>query len=145
MVRQDQTSDVQLHIGESLDSGFDAEPVIGPRFARTRWHRPGMTVSGSLRRLRHFSTAARMKPTGRMHVITTRKKIIYLREMMLHKPNVDVRDQAVATPVRIVALDRARTVITLLVVLHHSVINYTHFGHGDRMRWLGFDLVVLFN
>jgi surface polysaccharide O-acyltransferase-like enzyme len=53
--------------------------------------------------------------------------------------------QAVATPVRIVALDRARTVITLLVVLHHSVINYTHFGHGDRMRWLGFDLVVLFN
>jgi len=39
---RDQTSDVQLHIGESLDSGFDAEPVIGPRFARTRWHRPGM-------------------------------------------------------------------------------------------------------
>jgi hypothetical protein len=32
-----------------------------------------------------------------------------------------------------------------LVVPHHSVINYTHFGHGDRMRWLGFDLVVLFN
>ena len=40
---KDQTSDVQLHIGESRDSGFDAEPVIGPRFARTRWHRPGMT------------------------------------------------------------------------------------------------------
>jgi hypothetical protein len=36
--------DVQLHIGESRDSGFDAEPVIGPRFARTRWHRPGMTA-----------------------------------------------------------------------------------------------------
>ena len=48
-------------------------------------------------------------------------------------------------PVRIVALDRARTFITLLVVLHHSVINYTYFGNGDRMRWLGFDLVVLFN
>jgi hypothetical protein len=63
--------------------------------------------------------------------------------MMPHKP--DVRDQAVATPGRIVGLDRARTVITLLVVLHHSVINYTHFGHADRMRWLGFDLVVLFN
>jgi surface polysaccharide O-acyltransferase-like enzyme len=63
--------------------------------------------------------------------------------MMLHQP--DVRDQAVATPVRIAALDRARTVITLLVVLHHSVINYTYFGHGDRMRWLGFDLIVLFN
>jgi hypothetical protein len=43
MVRQHQTSDVQLHIGESLDSGFDAEPVIGPAIGRTRWHRPGMT------------------------------------------------------------------------------------------------------
>jgi hypothetical protein len=35
---------VKLHIGESRDSGFDAEPVIGPCFARTRWHRPGMTA-----------------------------------------------------------------------------------------------------
>jgi len=51
----------------------------------------------------------------------------------------------VTAPVRIVALDRARTCITLLVLLHHSVVNYTHFGSGDRMRWLGFDLVVLFN
>jgi hypothetical protein len=25
------------------------------------------------------------------------------------------------------------------------VLNYTHFGSGDKMRWLGFDLVVLFN
>jgi surface polysaccharide O-acyltransferase-like enzyme len=63
--------------------------------------------------------------------------------MLLYKP--DVSDQAAAMPARIVALDRARTFITLLVVLHHSVINYTYFGHGDRMRWLGFDLVVLFN
>jgi surface polysaccharide O-acyltransferase-like enzyme len=64
--------------------------------------------------------------------------------MMLHQP--DVRDQAMtATPGRVVALDRARTFITLQVVLFHSVINYTHFGHGDRMRWLGFDLVVLFD
>jgi len=46
---------------------------------------------------------------------------------------------------RIVALDRARTFITLLVVIHHSVVNFTHFGNGDRMRWLGFDLVVLIN
>jgi hypothetical protein len=64
------------------------------------------------------------------------------REMMLQKP--DLRDQAVAAPTRMLR-STARTVITLLVVLHHSVINYTHFGHGDRMRWLGFDLVVLFN
>jgi surface polysaccharide O-acyltransferase-like enzyme len=49
------------------------------------------------------------------------------------------------TPVRITALDRARTFITLLVVLHHSVLNYTYFGTGDRARWIGFDLVVLFN
>ncbi|MEA2920657.1 MAG: hypothetical protein QOF07_620 [Bradyrhizobium sp.] len=63
--------------------------------------------------------------------------------MVLHEPVV--RGQTVATPGRIVGLDRARTFITLLVVLHHSVINYTHFGHGDSMRWLGFDLVVLFN
>jgi peptidoglycan/LPS O-acetylase OafA/YrhL len=54
-------------------------------------------------------------------------------------------DQPVATSVRITALDRARTFITLLVLLHHSVVNYTYFGNGDRMRWLGFDLIVLFN
>src|ERR1700741_3703634 len=47
---------------------------------------------------------------------------------------------------RVVPLDRARTFITFSVVLYHSVINYTHFGiGGDRMRWLGFDLVALFN
>jgi surface polysaccharide O-acyltransferase-like enzyme len=62
---------------------------------------------------------------------------------MLRTP--DEGDQATMAPVRIVALDRARTFVTLLVLLHHSVINYTWFGHGDPKRWLGFDLVVLFN
>ena len=62
---------------------------------------------------------------------------------MLRK--TDETDQAVTAPPRIVALDRARTFITLLVVLHHSVVNYTYFGNGDKARWLGFDLVVLFN
>ncbi|MBV8927464.1 MAG: acyltransferase [Bradyrhizobium sp.] len=57
----------------------------------------------------------------------------------------DTGEQATMVPTRIVALDRARTFITLLVVLHHSVVNYTHFGNGDKARWLGFDLVVLFN
>jgi surface polysaccharide O-acyltransferase-like enzyme len=53
--------------------------------------------------------------------------------------------QITRTADRVVALDRARTFITLLVVLYHAVINYTYFGiGGDRMRWLGFDLVVLF-
>src|SRR6478672_1661807 len=64
-------------------------------------------------------------------------------ETMLRKAGES--DQVVTMTGRIVALDRARTFITLLVVLHHSVVNYTHFGNGDRMRWLGFDLVVLFN
>jgi peptidoglycan/LPS O-acetylase OafA/YrhL len=54
-------------------------------------------------------------------------------------------DQATMATGRIVALDRARTFITLLVVIHHSVVNFTYFGNGDRIRWLGFDLVVLFN
>lgn len=54
-------------------------------------------------------------------------------------------EQPIATPTRIVAFDRARTFITLLVLLHHSVVNYTHFGNGDKARWLGFDLIVLFN
>jgi surface polysaccharide O-acyltransferase-like enzyme len=63
---------------------------------------------------------------------------------MLRKP--DENDQAtMKAPLRIVAFDRTRTFVILLVLLHHSVINYTWFGHGDPMRWLGFDLVVLFN
>jgi len=47
---------------------------------------------------------------------------------MLRKP--DEIDQAIMAPARIVPLDRARTFIILLVLLHHSVINYTWFGHG---------------
>jgi surface polysaccharide O-acyltransferase-like enzyme len=62
---------------------------------------------------------------------------------MLRKP--DGSDQAMIAPARMVPFDRARTFIILLVLLHHSVINYTYFGHGDSMRWLGFDLIVLFN
>jgi surface polysaccharide O-acyltransferase-like enzyme len=62
---------------------------------------------------------------------------------MLRKP--DSCQPTVMAAERIVPLDRARTFITLLVVLHHSVMNYTYFGNGDRMRWFGFDLVVLFN
>ena len=64
-------------------------------------------------------------------------------ETMLRKAGES--DQAITMTGRIVALDRARTFITLLVVIHHSVVNFTHFGNGDRMRWLGFDLIVLFN
>src|SRR6202790_4880384 len=41
------------------------------------------------------------------------------------------------------ALDRARTFLTLVVVIHHAVIPYTYFGHTDPKSWLGFDAVVL--
>jgi surface polysaccharide O-acyltransferase-like enzyme len=61
---------------------------------------------------------------------------------MLRRPDNDGHGAVVTD--RVVALDRSRTFITLLVVLYHSVINYTHFGiGGDRMRWIGFDGLVL--
>ncbi len=41
------------------------------------------------------------------------------------------------------ALDRARTFLTLVVLLHHAVIPYTYFGHTDPKSWPGFDAVVL--
>src|SRR5205085_4485170 len=41
------------------------------------------------------------------------------------------------------ALDRARTFLTLIVLIHHAVIPYTHFGHTDPKSWIGFDAVVL--
>ena len=49
------------------------------------------------------------------------------------------------TKARNAALDRARTFITMLVLIHHSVIAYTYFGHTDRQSFLGFDGVVIFN
>jgi hypothetical protein len=33
----------------------------------------------------------------------------------------------------------------MLVLIHHSVIAYTYYGHTDRQSFLGFDGVVLFN
>jgi surface polysaccharide O-acyltransferase-like enzyme len=44
---------------------------------------------------------------------------------------------------RNLALDRARTFLTLVVLIHHAVIPYTHFGHTDPKSWIGFDAVVL--
>jgi len=41
------------------------------------------------------------------------------------------------------ALDRARTFLTLVVLIHHAVIPYTYFGHTDPKSWLGFDMIVL--
>ena len=44
----------------------------------------------------------------------------------------------------IAAFSRVRTFVTLLVVVYHAASNYVAFGNGDRQRWIGFDLVVLF-
>ncbi|WP_157783703.1 acyltransferase family protein, partial [Bradyrhizobium liaoningense] len=44
---------------------------------------------------------------------------------------------------RNLALDRARTFLTLVVLLHHAVIPYTYFGHTDPTSWIGFDIIVL--
>jgi surface polysaccharide O-acyltransferase-like enzyme len=43
---------------------------------------------------------------------------------------------------RNLALDRTRTFLTLVVVVHHAVIPYTYFGHTDPKSWIGFDAVV---
>jgi hypothetical protein len=53
-----------------------------------------------------------------------------------------VRAQPAAAS-RNLSLDRARTFLTLVVLLHHAVIPYTHFGHTDPASWAGFDAVVL--
>ena len=41
------------------------------------------------------------------------------------------------------ALDRARTFLTIIVLIHHAVIPYTYFGHTDPTSWIGFDAIVL--
>src|ERR1700676_2195455 len=45
--------------------------------------------------------------------------------------------------VRNASIDRTRTFLTLLVLLHHAVIPYTYFGHPDPKSWIGFDMIVL--
>src|ERR1700693_1219758 len=40
------------------------------------------------------------------------------------------------------SIDRTRTFLTLVVLMHHAVIPYTHFGHTDPKSWIGFDFVV---
>ncbi len=41
------------------------------------------------------------------------------------------------------SLDRARTFLTLIVLLHHAVIPYTYYGHTDPTSFFGFDMIVL--
>ncbi len=44
---------------------------------------------------------------------------------------------------RNLSLDRTRTFLTLVVLLHHAVIPYTYFGHTDPKSFFGFDMIVL--
>lgn len=46
---------------------------------------------------------------------------------------------------RNLSLDRARTFLTIVVLIHHAVIPYTYFGHTDPKFWIGFDAIVLAN
>src|SRR3569623_1104190 len=46
---------------------------------------------------------------------------------------------------RSAALDRTRTALPVLVVIHHAIIPYTYYGHADAQTWLGFDGIVLAN
>ncbi|WP_409188115.1 acyltransferase family protein [Bradyrhizobium sp. RDM4] len=63
---------------------------------------------------------------------------------MSHSAAVGAEVHAGATSkARNLSLDRARTFLTLVVLLHHAVIPYTYFGHTDPTSWIGFDIVVL--
>jgi len=44
---------------------------------------------------------------------------------------------------RNLSLDRARTFLTLVVLLHHAVIPYTYYGHTDPKEFFGYDMIVL--
>src|ERR1700712_5906295 len=44
---------------------------------------------------------------------------------------------------RNLSLDRARTFLTLVVLLHHAVIPYTFYGPPDPKEFFGFDMIVL--
>jgi hypothetical protein len=56
--------------------------------------------------------------------------------------NTEIR-AAPTQKARNLSFDRARTFLTLVVLLHHAVIPYTHFGHTDPTSFFGFDMIVL--
>ena len=58
--------------------------------------------------------------------------------------SIESRQIAVPTG-RNPAIDRARTFLTIVVLIHHAVIPYTYFGHTDRTMFIGFDAIVLAN
>jgi hypothetical protein len=48
-----------------------------------------------------------------------------------------------ASKARNFAIDRTRTFLTIIVLIHHAVIPYTYFGHTDPKFSIAFDVVVL--
>src|SRR6202042_3678692 len=46
---------------------------------------------------------------------------------------------------RNMSFDRARSCIIVMVLMHHSVIPYTYYGHTDQQWFLPFDGFVTFN
>src|SRR3979490_18048 len=41
------------------------------------------------------------------------------------------------------SIDRTRTFLTLVGLIHHAAIPYTYFGHTDPKSFIGFDMIVL--
>ena len=73
-------------------------------------------------------------------------------------PGATSLPDSVVNPGRLSGLDALRGAVIVQVVLHHAVLGYCQFGHFDRRhylwssapivdteRWLGFDVIVLFN
>jgi ATP-dependent Clp protease adaptor protein ClpS len=56
-------------------SWFDAEPVIGPRFARTRWHHPGKLNTGERQELLAGMIDTVTKPKTKVKTKTERPRL----------------------------------------------------------------------
>jgi hypothetical protein len=78
--------------------------------------------------------------------------------LMEKQQHAAARSETVEPRIKNAAIGHLRTFVTLLVVLHHSLLAYVHYAHFDRhhylsssapivdsARWLGFDLLVDFN
>src|SRR6202008_4750178 len=57
--------------------------------------------------------------------------------------SVAITHEAPKAKVRNFSIDRARTFLTLVVLLHHAVIPYTYYGDPDPKEFFGFDMIVL--
>src|SRR5258707_4666366 len=98
MVRQPQTSDVQLHIGESRDSGFDAS------------HRPGMTAVWSKK-----AVDGRVNPghdgSGR---VATLPPVAYLLAMTAAQPAAESMPSVASAHDKILIVDFGSQVTQLI-------------------------------